>query len=100
MCPYMLFIISTRGGVPRNFPLPSALRINLQGDGLHVHDEYALSSYQLFVCLLVCWVIYFKVASILAAYLRYTRLRHPNHPSPAMPAYLHFTREVRRVFKE
>ena len=24
-----------------------------------------------FVCLFVCWVIYFKVASILAAYLRY-----------------------------
>ena len=46
----------------------------------------------LFVCLFVCWVIYFKVASILAAYLRYTRLRDPNHPSPAMPAYnLHCT---------
>ena len=29
----------------------------------------------LFVCLFVCWVIYFKVASILAAYLRYTRLK-------------------------
>ena len=32
------------GGVPRNFPLPSALRINLQGVGLHVHDAYVLSS--------------------------------------------------------
>ena len=28
----------------------------------------------------VCWVICFQVASILAAYLRYTRLRDPNHP--------------------
>ena len=27
--------------------LPSALRINLQGDGLHIHDEYDLSSKQL-----------------------------------------------------
>ena len=35
------------GGVPRNFPLPSGLQINLQGDGLHIHDEYDLSSYQL-----------------------------------------------------
>ena len=26
------------------WPLPSALRINLQGDGLHVHDDYDLSS--------------------------------------------------------
>ena len=34
----------------------------------------------LFVCLFVCWVICFQVASILAAYLRYTRLRDPNHP--------------------
>ena len=25
-------------------PLPSAPRINLQGDGLHVHDEHDLSS--------------------------------------------------------
>ena len=25
-------------------PLPSALGVNLQGDGLHVHDEYDLSS--------------------------------------------------------
>ena len=32
------------GGVPRNLPLPSALQINLQGDGLHVHDEHDLSS--------------------------------------------------------
>ena len=37
--------VSTRGGAILNpLPLPSALRINLQGDGLHVHDEYDLSS--------------------------------------------------------
>ena len=34
----------------------------------------------IFVCLFVCWVICFQVASILAAYLRCTRLRDPNHP--------------------
>ena len=50
--------------------------------------------------LFVCWVIYFQVASILAAYLRYTRLRDPDHPSPAPIAYLHFTREVDQVFEE
>ena len=32
-----------------------------------------------FVCLFVWWVIYFQVASILAAYLRYTGLRDPAH---------------------
>ena len=37
-------------------------------------------SKNMFVCLFVCWVICFQVASILAAYLRYTRLRDPNHP--------------------
>ena len=36
--------ISPPGGVPRKFPLPSTLRINLQGDDLHDHDEYNLSS--------------------------------------------------------
>ena len=49
----MLMELSTRiitehlhqgGGVLRNFPLPSALQINLQGDGLHVQDEYDMSS--------------------------------------------------------
>ena len=35
------------GGVPRHFPLPSDLWINLQRDSLHVHDEYDLSSWQL-----------------------------------------------------
>ena len=58
-----------------------------------------LIAYLLFVCLLGCWVIYFQVASILAAYLRYTRLSVPNHLSPATLAYLHFTREIRRVFQ-
>ena len=29
-------------------------------------------------CVFVCWVIYFQVASILAAYLRYIRLRDPD----------------------
>ena len=32
------------GSAPRNLPLPSALRITLQWDGLHVHDEHDLSS--------------------------------------------------------
>ena len=54
-----------------------------------------------FVCLFVCWVIYFKVASVLAAYLRYTRLRDPNHPRLAnCLAYNQFTREVDQVFEE
>ena len=34
-----------QGGILLNsLPLPSVLQINLQGDGLHVHDEYDLSS--------------------------------------------------------
>ena len=55
----------------------------------------------MFICLFVCWVIYFKVASILAVYLRYTRLRDPDHPRLAnCLAYNQFTREVDQVFEE
>ena len=50
----------------------------LQFSGWNLRPQYMFVC--LFVCLFVCWVIYFKVASILAAYLRYTRLRDPNHP--------------------
>ena len=55
-------------------------------------------AYQYGVCLLGN---YFKVASILAAFLRYTRLRHPNHPRLGNRlAYNQFTREVDQVFEE
>ena len=58
-------------------------------------------SKKLNVCLFVCLVIYFKVASIPAAYLRYTRLRHPNHPRLGNRlAYNQFTREVDQVFED
>ena len=65
-----------------------------------------------FVCLFVWWVICFQyqnetsklspeVASILAAYLRNTRLRDPYHPSlAAITARDQFTIEVGGVFKE
>ena len=55
----------------------------------------------MFVCLFVCWEFYFKVDSILAAYLRYTRLRDPNHPRLGNRlAFNQFTREVDQVFEE
>ena len=62
--------------------------------------------------LFVCWVICFQsqnetnklspeVASILAAYLRNTRLRNPYHPSPAtIKVCDQFAREEGQVFKE
>ena len=51
----------------------SVPEMNLEyGADVHGFEEW--------VALFVCWVICFQVASILAAYLRYTRLRDPNHP--------------------
>ena len=62
------------------------------------HSE-SRHAYEHIFCLNVCWVICFQVASILAAYLGYTRLSDPGQPSPALLAYLHFTKEVRQVFQ-
>lgn len=65
----------------------------------------------MFVSLFLCWVISFQTqnetsklspeeASILAAYLRNTRLRGPHHQSPAaLKAYNQFSRGVGQVLR-